>query len=293
MNSTIPKFFGQFLLEKGCITQEQLFKALQYQQVEDATKIGEIAIQMKLMTPKQVERVHQEQRLTDKYFGELAISMGYITEQQLKTMIKIQKNNHIFLGQALVELGFLTKQQIQDYLREFHNEQRPISSLQDIIPRNFKLFDEIFSLLDVSIKIFRRMADLHLKLGKGFISQKTVNNKYLISMIRLSGSPEMNYFLNLPQKVACSITKKIYNDDELDCNDEIVKDCIGEIANIICGNAISHILEMGKEISMSPPISILSDEKDTLTPLNKQKIILFPGSVQTGKIELGVLYYED
>ena len=109
-------YLAEFLLEKGYINQEQLFNALQYQQSEDAIKIGEVAIMLKLMTPEQVEMVHRRQRQTDEYFGRLAVSMGFITEEQLQKVINFQKNNHIFLGQALTELGYITKEQLKKYL---------------------------------------------------------------------------------------------------------------------------------------------------------------------------------
>ncbi|MCD6595788.1 chemotaxis protein CheX [bacterium] len=286
----IPKFFGQFLLENKYVSQEHLFSALQYQQSEDAIKIGEVAVLLKLMTPEQVQKVHRQQRQTDEYFGELAISMGFLNEEQLQKTINFQRNNHIFLGQALIELDYLTKEQLKTYLDEFENEQKPIASLEYIIPKNIDLYDEIFILMDVSIKIFRRMADLHLKIGKGFYSNKNVDNKYLISLIRLVGNPEIKYFLNLPQKVACSITRNLYKSKEVDCDDETICDSIGELSNIICGNAISHILESGRNISMTPPLSYLTMNREKLSPKSGQKLLLFPASVQIGELDVGILY---
>ncbi len=286
----IPKFFGQFLLENGYINQEQLFNALQYQQSEDAIKIGEVAVLLKLMTPEQVEMVHRRQRQTDEYFGRLAVSMGFITEEQLQKVINFQKNNHIFLGQALTELGYITKEQLKKYLAEFEKEQKPISSLEDIIPKDIDLYDEVFILLDVSVKIFRRMADLNLKIGKGFYSNKMVDNKYLISVIRLKGNPEIEFFLNLPKELACSITKNLYKDREISCDDDMICDSIGELSNIICGNAISHILELGRKVMMTTPISYLSKNDEKLYRGKEQKLILFPASVQIGKLDIGIIY---
>jgi len=282
-----PRFFGQFLIDNGYITQQQLFKGLEYQQ-EHMSRIGEIAIQKGYMTTKEVEKIVLEQRRTDKLFGEIAILTGLLNFNQLETILTIQKFNHLYLGEALVEAGFLTKGQIDMYLSEYHKDQRPLASLAKAIPDELEIKDEVFIMLDIAVKIFRRMANLLLKIGTGNIIEDKVKNLYAITSIHFTGCSDMRFLLNLSKEVADEITKILYNNRDIVCDDFTVCDCIGEVNNIICGNSSSYILEHGKKYYISPPGSILSSKEDYFEIQDGKKMVVFPSSVPIGELEIGI-----
>ncbi|MCD6417756.1 response regulator [bacterium] len=285
-----PKFFGQYLLEKGYVTEEQLLNALEYQNSR-IMRIGEIAINKGFMTPEEVEQVNLEQRRTDKFFGELAVNMGFLTDEQLEKVINIQKHNHIYLGEALVKLGFLSKGQLKHYLDEFHREQKPIEALKDIIPERLEIGEEVMSILDTAIKIFRRMANLYLKLGKGFFKSTQIENLHLISSVHFTGTLDFNFFLNLPPNVAYTITKNLYGNDNIEYDDEIVADCVGELANVVSGNACSQILEIGQKVYISPPESIFRRDNKLVEIENDRQVLVFPATVPIGYLEVGIMWF--
>ena len=96
------QFFGNYLLSKGYITNEQLFEALQ-EKSQKHTKLGTLAIHSGLMTAAEVDAVIVEQTHQDKRFGELTIEMGYLTDEQVKNLLNIQSPN------LLVEKHILTR----------------------------------------------------------------------------------------------------------------------------------------------------------------------------------------
>ena len=49
----IPRFFGQYLLEKRLVTSEQLLKAIKYQD-QSRKRLGDVAIECGYMTEAQV-----------------------------------------------------------------------------------------------------------------------------------------------------------------------------------------------------------------------------------------------
>ena len=83
------QFFGNFLLSKGYITNEQLFDALK-EKAQKHAKLGTLAIHSGLMTAAEVDSVIVEQTHQDKKFGELTIEMGYLTDEQVKDLLNIQ-----------------------------------------------------------------------------------------------------------------------------------------------------------------------------------------------------------
>ena len=62
------QFFGNFLLSKGYITNEQLFDALK-EKAQKHAKLGTLAIHSGLMTAAEVDSVIVEQTHQDKKFG--------------------------------------------------------------------------------------------------------------------------------------------------------------------------------------------------------------------------------
>jgi len=286
-----PKFFGQFLVERGYITTNQLRDSLEHQQ-KAIKRIGEIAVEQGFMTTEQAEKVNLEQRRTDKFLGELAVEMGFLTPEQLEVAVTIQKNNHKYLGEALVETGILTTDQVERYLDEFHEEQKPVSSLEKVIPEGLVETDEVFTFLDVSVKIFRRMVGLHLKFGKGYLENKKVENLFLTTMVAFSGTMNFRYFINVPAHVAVAITKNLYRDDNIECDDSTMGDCIGELANVICGNASSQILETGHKLSIVPPEHILKSEKPSIEVDENNPALIFPATVPlpAGYLDIGLLW---
>ena len=70
------RFFGQYLLEKGRITSQQLLDALECQKGVTAP-IGVIALERGLLTTEQIKQVLQQQKKTNQRFGEIAVSWDF------------------------------------------------------------------------------------------------------------------------------------------------------------------------------------------------------------------------
>ena len=100
------QFFGNFLLSKGYITNEQLFDALK-EKAQKHAKLGTLAIHSGLMTAAEVDSVIVEQTHQDKKFGELTIEMGYLTDEQVKELLNIQSPDFLLLGQILLDKGII------------------------------------------------------------------------------------------------------------------------------------------------------------------------------------------
>ena len=90
----IPKFFGQYLLEKQIINGKELVEAIEFQQ-KAKQKLGNVAITNGYISEKHAKKINLQQQSTDKMFGELALDGKYITQKQLDEIITIQQNNHV------------------------------------------------------------------------------------------------------------------------------------------------------------------------------------------------------
>lgn len=110
-------FFGNYLLNKGLVSKEDLFKVLQAQK-EVRLKLGVLAINAELMTATQVTEINDLQFRLDRRFGELAVEKKYLTTVQLDSLLKQQKSEHLLLAQALIDENMMT---IAEFEKEIAN----------------------------------------------------------------------------------------------------------------------------------------------------------------------------
>lgn len=115
------QFFGNYLLNKNVITQEQLLAALD-KQATTRVKIGALAIHAGYMTASEVEQIFIMQTHQDKRFGELAIEKGYLSQKQLDELLDLQLPDYIILGQILADQGILTPVQLERHITDYRSE---------------------------------------------------------------------------------------------------------------------------------------------------------------------------
>ncbi len=120
------QFFGNYLLSKNCVTQEQLFSAMQ-KQANTRLKLGTLAIHSGYMTASEVDHVIIEQTHEDKKFGELAVELGYLTDEQVVGLLKSQSPDFLLLGQILVDDGVITNTDLANYITEYRSDNELIN----------------------------------------------------------------------------------------------------------------------------------------------------------------------
>lgn len=125
------QFFGNYLLSKEYITNEQLFDALK-EKSQKHTKLGTLAIHSGLMTAAEVDSVIVEQTHQDKKFGELTIEMGYLTDEQVKTLLNIQSPDFLLLGQLLLDKGIIDNTTLEKIIKDYRHENE-ISDLDMVL----------------------------------------------------------------------------------------------------------------------------------------------------------------
>lgn len=115
------QFLGNYLLQKGIVTQEQLFTAMS-RLSQTHIKLGTIAIHESLMTANEVDECLYIQTREDKRFGEIAIERGYLTEQQVTDLLSRQTPDYILLGQNLVEDNVITYEDLERIIFEYKGD---------------------------------------------------------------------------------------------------------------------------------------------------------------------------
>jgi hypothetical protein len=111
--------FGLYLKNKRVITAEQLVAAAEVQ-LSSLTRIGQLALEESLISPRDILEVLRAQSETpNQRFGELAIEMGLLTRDELMRLLMIQADRKRSIADILVSQGVLTREQVAREMGEY------------------------------------------------------------------------------------------------------------------------------------------------------------------------------
>ena len=71
------QLFGKYLVKKGILTEEAYRDAIE-KHLSVRVPIGTIAVAEGLLSEKQVEEIHRQQKQFDKLFGDLDLSIRHL-----------------------------------------------------------------------------------------------------------------------------------------------------------------------------------------------------------------------
>lgn len=251
------KFFGQFLLEKNIIEREELLGALEFQKSKN-TDFGDCALAKGYITDKDLANLKSAQKQVDMKFGEVAIKLNIMTPEQVEDVLAMQKKNHIFFGEALVEKGIITSDILERELSLFKQDQSKYISGNIKTPDGIKHPDAVKSMVDMTQKMFQRIARLQVKVDDGFVTDSEPLISFLLASISLHGSLKYEYSLSLSREISAMIASAIIGEDVDNSATELIKDGVKEFCNIVCGNIISKLSISGIEMDLSPPQEAVS-----------------------------------
>ncbi|QDT18632.1 Diguanylate cyclase DosC [Gimesia chilikensis] len=123
--------FSRWLVTKKIFDIPTISKALlKCPQQETQTKIGELAVNEKLLTSNQVAEILEAQQKNGQRFGEIAIQRQLLTREQVAYLLAIQIEPPIVLGKTLISLEMLqsaeTAELVKLYLSEFKASAAPM-----------------------------------------------------------------------------------------------------------------------------------------------------------------------
>ena len=111
--------FGLYLKNKRIITAEQLVAAAEIQ-LSSLTRIGQLALEESLVSPRDILEVLRAQSETpNQRFGELAIEMGLLTRDELMRLLMIQADRKRSIADILISERVLTKEQVALEMSEY------------------------------------------------------------------------------------------------------------------------------------------------------------------------------
>lgn len=254
------QFFGQFLLQKGLLTVEQL-RCILEEEASVRVKLGVLAIDRGWLTAAQAEEIHDLQKAVDQRFGDLAVAKGYLTAAQVEELLQAQRFRHLSLSQAIVDRGYLNLAELAPVL-ELYKAQTALrdgnEDFDDVLPLMLDL-----SLLDQEQQtLYPLYAGLFLRNIVRFLQATPILEKaealaaetadWLIAQTVIIGNRQLLTGLILPEPVLIQLAAS-YSGEALDKVNELTLDAAAEFLNLNNGMFSIAVANRGSEARMLPP----------------------------------------
>jgi len=110
---------GDLLLTEGLLTEEQLNRAIEYQE-KVGGRLGDIVVDLGLVTKERLEPVVGRQNEKGR-LGDLLVEAGAITPEQLETALEFQRKSGGLLGDILTSLRFIEPELLYRYIANQNN----------------------------------------------------------------------------------------------------------------------------------------------------------------------------
>ena len=247
------KFFGQYLLEKGVISKEQLLTAIDVQQTSNLT-LGTIAINKGYLTEGQAELINLEQQRTDQRFGSLAVSMGYLEGKQVSELFIYQQRKRKFFGEILVEQQIFDKTVLLEHLEAHADLKKQSALMLDGAIYAHQYGKLIADIIGTTVRLFLRIAKMNIQVSDIIFEPVVLQAKQLAFSQEAELPEKIKIGYIMGDKLTGAVANNFLNIDVSD-NPEVSQDAVCEFLNMVLGNALAGHCKNGHTVLAPPAIN--------------------------------------
>jgi len=241
-----PVFLGEYLVQFGFVTKEQLAEAVAIQTASNM-RLGACAVALGHLTEADVALIHDAQRQTDLPFGRLAVKLGKLSRLQLEGSLEYQRFRHLRIGDALVKSGAIAAPLLLQALQAF-SDFAPSSKRQ---PPTDALAIAQNELVECSARLLLRIGNLRTKPSPWEPIDSGPNPKLYTTGIELIGTAKLGLWMSMAPQTATVLAKGLlpgFDDPHL-----VGHDAMDELVNMICGHTVAALESRGQQWKNSPP----------------------------------------
>ncbi len=134
--------------------------------------------------------------------------------------------------------------------------------------------------LEATIHVLRTMAFVTAKPGKPFVKKDEIAKGDISGVIGLSGDHTGSLSISFSFTCIKGILEKMLGDIHDELNEE-VNDAVGELTNMICGQARNKLEKIGVNIKAGIP-TIIAGTNHTIRHITSSPIIVLPFTTEYG-----------
>lgn len=252
------KLFGQFLLEKGYVTREQLLKALAEQRRSTAT-LGDLAVATGMLTVQDVDAIYRRQHTLSEPFAAAAVNLGLLTEQQIADLLHPDSAERLLLGQILVAHGSLTESVLEEALSA---HSRVPATDGTTVMRHFRGtdLDEVGPLcVQTMQEVFREMTGVGVSIDPIPAAKAVSVGQRVWGQVILQGPDRLELAVQLADGDIYPLAEAVLG-MPVDGFDDLAQDAVSEFLNVVTGHVCAHLQAEGGTVTAQPPTVQPADE---------------------------------
>lgn len=245
------KFLGQFLMERGVITPQQLLAATEAQRASNPL-LGELAVRQGLLDEAQARRINDRQRIDDRRFGDIALELGLLDAAQVEGLLAAQKAGRKLFGQVLLELGAVDAATLESELAAHRADQDAANHALAVGVADHALGEFANGAIALCGRLFPRMLDAQCQ-AAGLLAPAELAPYPHVAHVRIEG--EQPLFIGLAcdhatmHRLVCAFLKI----GPERCDDALAIDGLGEIVNVLMGYVVRNVLPDDVQYQAFPP----------------------------------------
>jgi chemotaxis protein CheX len=138
--------------------------------------------------------------------------------------------------------------------------------------------------IKAAVSVLSTMAMITPTVGKPFVKKNNLAQGDVTGLVGMTGQKKGSVSLSFSKACAVAIVKNMLGDDIQDIIND-VKDAVGEITNMISGQARAGLAEQGLVLQGSTPTVIMGDNH-TISHIAKTPIMAIPFSTDKGEFTI-------
>lgn len=145
--------------------------------------------------------------------------------------------------------------------------------------------DYIDPFIESARYVLSEMSHLEIKWGELSLKPSPTPTKDIVTIIGLAGDVEGRVIFEMDDKTALTIAGRMNNADFTQFTPTVI-DSLSELTNMMIGNAVSRLNDMGFKFTTSPPTFIKGKEISSATP--QLETLVIPLDTRFGEVTLNI-----
>lgn len=142
--------------------------------------------------------------------------------------------------------------------------------------------------ISATVHVLKTMAHTEAKPGKPYLKKDKVAQGDVSSLIGLTGDVSGTISVSFTEKSILSIVTNMFGEEVPSLNDEI-GDAVGEIANMISGQARQTLESMGRPLQAAIP-SVIMGKGHQITHITNHPVVAIPFQTNNGGFTIEVSF---
>lgn len=144
--------------------------------------------------------------------------------------------------------------------------------------------------IEATLHVLSSMAFTKAKAGKPFLKKDTIAMGDVTGIVGLIGETRGTISVSFTEECILSIVSNMFGEEVNEINDE-VKDAVGEILNIVSGQARQKLETLGRTLKGAIP-TVIAGKNHTITHITRQPIVAVPFESENGRFTIEICLEE-